>query len=96
MLQIFGFLDDVQDHNEDNDFNAFVLGDNGKEKEAEIQEAILSKNLLILERHSKLDVKVCRFNIKANPDRSQNQKYAKELWLSKRRHNAIMAFINKT
>ena len=68
MLKFFGFLEDVQNHHEDNDFNAFIIGNNDKEKEEEVQEAILSKNLLILERHSKLDVKVCRFNIKANPD----------------------------
>ena len=70
MLKFFGFLEDVQNHHEDNDFNAFIIGNNDKEREEEVQEAILSKNLLILERHSKLDVKVCRFNIKANPDKS--------------------------
>ena len=74
----FGQIDDYAD-GQDNDFNAFILGNNSKKEEEEIREAILSKNLLVLMRHAKLNEQICRFNIKANSDPTQKDKFKAEL-----------------
>ena len=53
-MLFFGQIDDYADHN-DNDFNAFILGNDSNKSEEEVREAILSKNLLVLMRHAKLN-----------------------------------------